>query len=136
MPSAIRIAEAVVDELLKQARADSGRECCGLLGGTEGLISRAYPAANASPNPATSYEIAPTDLFRLMREIRVAGLSLLGIYHSHPNGMNEPSRNDLQRATYPDAAYFIISPSDTAPRPVRAFSIHDGIATEVEILRW
>jgi proteasome lid subunit RPN8/RPN11 len=94
---------------------------------------RIFPATNVAANPATSYEIAPEELFRLTREIRAASLELLGIYHSHPNGKNEPSPRDIERAHYPDAAYFIVSPLPDAPQPVRAFSIRDGRVTELEI---
>lgn len=80
-----------------------------------------------------SYDIAPDELFRLMREMRAARRGLLGIYHSHPNGRNEPSPHDIERAYYPDAAYFIISPLAAVARPVRAFSIRDGCASELEI---
>jgi len=104
-----------------------------LLAGRDAVITRAFPATNAASNPATSYEIAPEELFRLMREIRGARLELLGIYHSHPNGENAPSPRDIERAYYPDAAYFIVSPLPDAARPVRAFSIRGGRATELEI---
>ena len=56
-----------------------------------------------------------------MREIRMAGLELLGIYHSHPNGENQPSPRDIERAYYPDAAYFIISPQPDARSPCARF---------------
>jgi proteasome lid subunit RPN8/RPN11 len=69
----------------------------------------------------------------LTREIRAAGLQLLGIYHSHPNGKNEPSSRDIEQAYYPDVAYFIISPAPDAEKPVRAFSICDGRVAELEI---
>lgn len=68
-----------------------------------------------------------------MREMRAVGLDLLGIYHSHPNGKNEPSQRDIERAYYPDAAYFVVSPLAEAPHPVRAFSIRDGRVVELEI---
>jgi len=68
-----------------------------------------------------------------MREIRSAGLQLLGIYHSHPHGANEPSRTDVERAYYPDAAYFIISPHAHAEQPVRAFAIRDGVVSELQV---
>ena len=68
-----------------------------------------------------------------MREIRAAGLELLGIYHSHPNGKNEPSPRDIAWAYYPDAAYFIISPLAGALQPIRAFSIREGCVKELEI---
>ena len=115
------------------ACSDSSHECCGLLAGRSGVISKAFKAANAAINPATSYEIALPELFQLMREIRAPGLEMLGIYHSHPNGKNEPSPRDIAWAYYPDMAYFIISPLPEAPRPVRAFSIRDGGVTELEI---
>jgi proteasome lid subunit RPN8/RPN11 len=68
-----------------------------------------------------------------MREIRRAGLELMGIYHSHPNGDNEPSPRDIEQAYYPDVTYFILSPRNDAPNPLRAFSIQSGKAIELDI---
>ena len=133
MKSAVPIREEVLARVADHASRDPQVECCGLLAGREGIITRAYPAENVSANPATAYEIAPREIFDLMREMRAAGLDLLGIYHSHPNGKNEPSPRDIESAYYPDAAYFIISPLAAAPWPIRAFSIRDGRVTELEI---
>lgn len=133
MTAFIRIESPILRKVSAHAIQDPSRECCGLLGGREGAIMRIFPATNVAANPATSYEIAPEELFRLTREIRAASLELLGIYHSHPNGKNEPSPRDIERAHYPDAAYFIVSPLPDAPQPVRAFSIRDGRVTELEI---
>jgi [CysO sulfur-carrier protein]-S-L-cysteine hydrolase len=133
MPACIRIDSAILWELTSHALQDPWRECCGLLAGRDGAITRALRAKNAAANGATSYEIAPDELFRLTREIRAAGLELLGIYHSHPKGNNEPSPLDIECAYYPDAAYFIILPREQSPQPIRAFSIRDGCVTELEI---
>jgi len=119
--------------LRAEAQRTPQQECCGLLAGRDGVITHAYPARNVASDSATQYEIAPEELFQLMREMRGAGLQLLGIYHSHLNGANEPSRTDIARAYYPDAAYFIISPLKDAEKPVRAFSIRDGIVSELPI---
>ena len=97
------------------------------------MIARIFPATNVAGNLATTYEMAPQELFSLVREIRAAGLELMGIYHSHPNGKNEPSPRDIELAYYPDTAYLIVSPQPNAAQPVRAFSIRDGRATEVDI---
>ena len=107
-------------------------ECCGLLAGREGVITEIFPARNALAS-ATSYEVAPEDLFRIFRAMRAAGLEHLGIYHSHPAGENTPSQRDLERAFYPGVTHFIISPQPDAPHPVRAFCIRDGVATELSI---
>jgi proteasome lid subunit RPN8/RPN11 len=104
-----------------------------LLAGRDSAIRHAFSARNVADRPAVAYEIAPKELFRLMREIRAAGLELLGIYHSHPNSDNLPSLRDIERAYYPDAAYFIISPHANVPQPIRAYSIRDGRWSELKI---
>lgn len=130
---AIRVRRELISELVRLAQLDPTHECCGLLAGSRGAITRIFPATNVASNPATAYEIAPQELFTLMRELRAAALELMGIYHSHPNGKNEPSPRDIELAYYPDTAYVIISPEAGAARPVRAFSIRDGRATALDI---
>lgn len=82
---------------------------------------------------ATAYEIAPADLFILLKKMRAEGLDLLGIYHSHPGSDNAPSPTDIEHAYYPDAVYFIVTPQPNAEKPVRAFRICEGHVTELEI---
>jgi [CysO sulfur-carrier protein]-S-L-cysteine hydrolase len=129
----IRLARDVAAEILSHARSKPDEECCGLLAGRCGVLTRALPALNAAEQRAMSYEIAPKELFCMMREIRAGGLDLLGIYHSHPNSDNQPSARDIERAYYPDAAYFILSAHANAPDPIRAFSIRDGRQIELGI---
>ena len=133
MSSKLPLLQNVANVLRNHSKQNPAHECCGLLAGRNGTITRAFAATNAAINPATSYEIALPELFSLMREIRAAGLELLGVYHSHPNGKNEPSPRDIAWAYYPDAAYFILSPLPDAPRPIRAFSIRGHSVTELEI---
>ena len=129
----IRLARNVVVEILNHARSNPVEECCGLLAGRDGAIAQAFPAQNVADHPASTYEIAPKELFRTIREIRAAGLELLGIYHSHPKGDNQPSPRDVERAYYPEAAYFILSPRADAPEPIQAYSIRDGRWIELTI---
>jgi [CysO sulfur-carrier protein]-S-L-cysteine hydrolase len=129
----IRLARDVAIELLNHARSNPDEECCGLLGGRDRAIRHAFSARNVAERAAIAYEIAPKELFRLMREIRASGLELLGIYHSHPKGDNRPSPRDVERAYYPDVAYVIVSPHAGQPLPIRAFSIRDGHWTEMEV---
>jgi proteasome lid subunit RPN8/RPN11 len=133
VPIVIRVRDGVLLALQAHAQGAPDHERCGLLAGRNGVITLVLHAYNIACDPATQYEIAPAELFQLMREIRSAGLQLLGIYHSHPHGANEPSRTDIARAYYPDAAYFIISPLPDAETPVRAFSIRDGDVLELQI---
>jgi proteasome lid subunit RPN8/RPN11 len=133
MGGAVPIHRHVSEELHKVALREPLFECCGLLAGRDGVITLVCPAENVASEPAKSYEIAPKENFRIMREIRAAGLEFLGIYHSHPNGENQPSARDIELAYYLEETYFILSPRADAAKPVRAFSIRDGRVTELEI---
>ncbi len=92
--------------MLAHAQRDLDVECCGLLAGRGGVITNALPAVNALAS-ATAFDIAPAELFRLFHHMRELGLDHLGIYHSHPEGENAPSRRDIECAYYPDAALHI-----------------------------
>jgi proteasome lid subunit RPN8/RPN11 len=132
MAHGIRVRAGIAEEMLRHARQGPRMECCGLLAGSDGVITKSFPANNALASP-TAYEIAPQELFQLIRRMREEGLEHLGHYHSHPATENVPSPRDIEQAHYPHEAYFIISPLPGAPRPVRAFSIHDGRVEELEI---
>jgi proteasome lid subunit RPN8/RPN11 len=132
MPQEIRVRAEIVEEMLRIAWSEPRIECCGLLVGVGGVITKIFPAKNALASPS-AYDVAPQELFQLFRRIREEGLEHLGIYHSHPTTENAPSPRDIELAAYPNEAYFIISPLPAAPRPVRAFSIRDGHVQELKI---
>jgi [CysO sulfur-carrier protein]-S-L-cysteine hydrolase len=133
MAGEIHVRAGILEEMLRHARAEPRVECCGLLAGVDGVISKIFPAKNALASP-TAYEIAPQELFQLFRSIREEGLEHLGIYHSHPAGENVPSRSDIEQSYYPLQAYFILDPQHQAPHPIRAFQIYDGRAQKLKIV--
>jgi proteasome lid subunit RPN8/RPN11 len=128
----IRVRTEILEEMLRHARSELGLECCGLLAGLGGVITKIFPAKNSLASP-TAYEIAPQELFQLFRRMREEGLEHLGLYHSHLSGENVPSPRDIEQAYYPHEAYFIITLQPGAPHPVRAFSICDGHVEELEV---
>ena len=65
----VRVEQLVIDRLLALAREEAQIECCGLLAGRGGIISTVLPAEN-SLHSATAYEIAPAELFALLRRMR------------------------------------------------------------------
>ena len=135
MKQIIRSRRNVYGQLLEHARRQPHRECCGILAGRDGLITQAYSAKNVAADPIRNYEISLMEMMNMMREFRQRRLEFLGIYHSHPHWMdtNEPSPKDIALANYPDAVHFIVTPRPYATTPIRAFSIRDGHATELEI---
>lgn len=105
-------------------------EACGLLAGHDHQVFRAYPMRNARPSPGT-YEMEPDEQFRVMRDIRRAGLEMIGIYHSHTGGPAYPSSVDVEKAywpgtlspNYPEASYLIVTLRDRKRPAARVFTI-------------
>ena len=135
MKRGVRSRRKVYGQVLKHARRQPHRECCGILAGRDGLITQAFPAKNVAADPVWNYEIAPQEIARLLGELRKRRLEFLGIYHSHPHwrDTNEPSPKDIALACYSDAIHFIVTPRPYATAPIRAFSIRNGHAMELEI---
>jgi len=133
MAELLQTRRSALGQLLEHARRQPNQECCGLLAGSNGVITQAFPARNAAKDPKRHYEIAPAEIVRLLREFRQRNLRFLGIYHSHPNGENVPSPRDIELAYYSEAVYFIVTPRPYASNPIRAFSIRDGRVDELEI---
>lgn len=136
MTDSVAILISVVDAIAAKAAREPHIECCGLLGGMSDeslpVITEIYPATNLLAS-TRAYEIAPEELFRIMRQMRADGLRFMGIYHSHPTGENHPSSTDIARAFYPDAVHFIASPIRNIAAPIRAFRIRNAIASELRI---
>ena len=120
--ASLTLPRALYRALVEEAGRSLPNECCGLLGGYEHTVKEILPATNALSSP-TAFEIAPRELFELMRRLRNKKLQLVGIYHSHPAGDNAQSARDRERAYYPEAAYVIASPLADALTPVRAFRL-------------
>jgi [CysO sulfur-carrier protein]-S-L-cysteine hydrolase len=127
----VRIPKAIYEELLEHARADAPNECCGLIGGEDGVAKTVYRARNAEASPLR-YNLDPQDQFRIMTEIEEKGEELGAIYHSHTASPAYPSQTDINLAAYPDALYLIVSLAEDE-RELRGFRIVDGEVSEVEL---
>ena len=134
MTRTIQSRRKIYGQLLKHARHQPHRECCGILAGRDGIITQAFPAKNVAVDPVRNYEIASGEIASLMKELCKRRLEFHGIYHSHPHWLdiNEPSPKDIALA-HPETVYFIVTPRPYASRPIRAFSIRDRWAMELEI---
>lgn len=74
--------------------------------------SELYDSAPCDSAPsltkARRYWIDPKDMLQVQKQAREQGLSILGIYHSHPDHVAEPSECDRALA-WPEYAYTIVS---------------------------
>jgi len=121
----------ILEQLIQHARDAYPNEACGLLVGRES-VNRYIATKNISSDPH-QFEIEPSELIATLRSLRETGENLLAIFHSHPHGPAEPSRTDIERAYYPDAAHLIVSLAELdRPRAV-AFRIIDGEVLPIEV---
>ena len=127
----MRIPKKLYDELLAHARDDVPNECCGLVGGNDGVAKSVYRARNAEASPLR-YNLDPQDQFRIMTEMDERGEELSAIYHSHTASPAYPSQTDINLASYPDALYLIVSLAE-GEEPLRGYRIEDGKVNEVEL---
>lgn len=129
----VQITDGIAAAIEEHARRDHPAECCGLLSGSNGLITDVYPLRNDADKPETRYFATPEELVAAMRRIRESGQALLGVYHSHPRTTPYPSASDVEMAFYPEAFYFIISLEPSVE--LRAFKIEGSRIEDVEIVR-
>lgn len=127
----MRIPREIYAELLDHAREDAPNECCGLIGGNDGVAETVYRARNAEASPLR-YNLDPKDQFRIMSQMDEGGEELAAIYHSHTKSPAYPSQTDINLAAYPDAVYLIVSLAE-GEEPLRGFQILDGKVSEAEL---
>jgi desampylase len=104
-------------------------ECCGLLLGEGSSVLDIVRADNVSPAPERNFEIDPSVLIAAEKAAREGKQSILGYFHSHPNGVCEPSVSDAQQANR-DGRYWVILAAGkaTAWRAVTGGKLHDCFA--------
>jgi proteasome lid subunit RPN8/RPN11 len=118
------IPQPVLNNMIAHARELAPHECCGLLAGNNGVVSRMYRITNIVAmegaqnlssfdpakvahlerlSPAERAEIAfvmdMQDFSTAKKDMRAHGLDLQVVYHSHPHDPARPSVTDIKIAT-------------------------------------
>ena len=96
-------------QLIRVAALNPKQEVCGLLFGTIDRLENARVTQNVASDPTCTFEIDPVDLISAHRAMREGGPELIGVFHSHPNGVAEPSVVDSQHAVPDGQIWFIIA---------------------------
>jgi len=100
-----------LEEIHAHARSTYPEECCGLLIGMSGSrdIVDSIKMRNAFTGPKHDrYHIDPLELFKADREVAKRGLTIAGIYHSHPDYPATLSKFDLEHS-FPFYSYVVVS---------------------------
>jgi len=77
-------------------------EACGLLAGSNAVVMEVLLVANQARS-AARFQMDPAEQLKALAWIESAGLDLVGIFHSHPEGPETLSAVDIEQAAYPVA---------------------------------
>ena len=124
----VEIASGLVAAMQEHARAEHPREACGLLLGAAGRVASTVPARNVAALPFRTFEIDPATLLRVHREARGAGAQVVGWYHSHPNGVAQPSPTDAARAVEDGKLWMIVTADGVTAWTAGAGGLHGRFA--------
>ena len=99
----IKIDKSAWDIMVDHARACYPRECCGAMLGTEAngvrMVKAARPMRNAFEGAQEdTYVLDPQEQLAVEKEARAQGLSVVGIFHSHPDCDAYFSKRDLENS--------------------------------------
>ena len=119
------ISRGLLASITHDALAAPGMERCGLLLGQGGWILDHRPAENIAADPARHFELDGRVLVAAERAARHGGLPVIGHYHSHPNGLEQPSRTDADAAGDDGRLWLIVTKAGvSAWHDVRAGSLY------------
>jgi proteasome lid subunit RPN8/RPN11 len=128
----MRIAQALLDDLIAHALEDAPNECCGMVAARDGEAVQVHRARNVAASPLR-YEIDGMEQYAIQSAIEDAGLDLGAIYHSHTRSAPFPSQTDINLAFYPESIYVIVGVKDRDAPEVKAYRIVDGQVSDAEL---
>jgi proteasome lid subunit RPN8/RPN11 len=119
------ITQNVLDDLVSHAQEGFPLEVCGILGGTDESVSAIYRMTNTDASNE-HFMMDPKEQFAVVKDLRSKGLSMLAIYHSHPESPARPSEEDIKLALTPGVSHVIISLADALQPVVKSYKIDQG----------
>jgi proteasome lid subunit RPN8/RPN11 len=108
-------------------------EACGVVLGIQNEVKQIVPLPNVAASPKISYRIDDQALVQTFFNAKQNGLTVVGFYHSHPNGDPIPSQTDIQQSAYPDTAYLIVGMRSGEPC-LAAWSIQHRQVQPIEVV--
>ena len=115
MSTKLEITRDTLNKIHRHAEADYPNECCGFFFGIENenrQIQLVWEVENSKEgDQRRRFQVDPKDYQKAEKYADDHGLTLLGVYHSHPDHPAKPSEHDREVAM-PWFSYIIISVQD------------------------
>jgi proteasome lid subunit RPN8/RPN11 len=133
----LRIAPAERAAILAAASRAYPLECCGLLEGMDEQagwrVTGVHETANMSETPRRNFLVDPKAQFDLMRALRGSEVRLIGCFHSHPDGTDDPSESDRAQAFEADFLYLIAAGAPEGGFRLNAFRFDERSRSFVKL---
>jgi proteasome lid subunit RPN8/RPN11 len=126
----VRIAPALLDQIVAHAREDAPNECCGFVAVRDGEAIEVRRAVNQAASPL-KFEVDGREVMRALDDFEDAGADLGAIYHSHTRTAPYPSQTDINfAANWPGVEWIIVGLDRQGEATVRTYLIEDGNVRE------
>ena len=131
----IKIPKSIYQQMVEHAKKESPLECCGILGGKDYVVQKAFELQYADQS-SIRYAMAPQEQLKVFEEMEKDAMEMVAIYHSHTHTIPFPSETDVKLAFYPEISSVIISLKEKDP-VMKAFRIgKEAIyVEEIEVIR-
>lgn len=130
--NALWLSEEQAKQIVTHTRAAAPQEACGLIFGRGIRAEVIVPVANVAADPQRHYMMNPAEMAEYLPAHDRAGLTLIGLYHSHPAGEPIPSQTDIREATFPHTAYLIAGLRRNQPK-LAAWTITNGRVQRISL---
>lgn len=130
--SVLSLPRAIVDQVLAHARRDHPDECCGVIAGRGDVATRVFEMENAERSP-TGFTFDSAEWLKVYRTLDDADEEPWVVYHSHTATEAYPSRTDIRWSATAGFPYWLLVSTRSEQDEVRAFTIADGVVTEVPV---
>ena len=122
--------------MIAHSRQENPNECCGILAGRDGEVSRLFRVKNSTPSPYR-YIMDPQEMMEVMRESDRQSIDLIAFYHSHTHSPAYPSDTDTRMALesgWVDFWYVLVSLEHEVKPDVRFFVIDaEGAVSDLKV---
>lgn len=132
----LHISESIKQQIINEGIRTFPDECCGFLLGNDKnedrVIEKILVVNNAKEgDKRRRFEITPKDYLIAENYAEKENLTLIGIYHSHPNHPSIPSEHD-RIVAQPFFSYIIVSIFESEFKSIQSWKLNDNFQFEEE----
>lgn len=128
----MKISKKIINKIYDHGKKEAPIEACGYLAGINNEVINYYPMQNIDQSNE-HFTLDPQEQFNVMKKVRVKGLEILAVYHTHPGSPARPSVEDIKLAFDPGIMYVIISLLEDKNN-IKAFRIINGQGIEQRLI--